>query len=144
MTTQEMRNAIADTRDSERWKAKVACMYDDQVIAVYYSFLERGEFDKPKNRPVTADSPDIVKQLCIFDFIEENEEKMGHEKVWEKFKERNGLVTDIVVCWFPNGRNSIRVRLRGGGDLIFTYISKKKWKLETVDSYLEDKKVEVK
>ena len=143
MTVTEMRNAIADTRDSESWKAKVACMYDDQVIAIYYSFLERGEFNKPKNRPVTEQSPDIVKQLSIFDFVEDKE-KMSHEKVWQKFKERNGLVTDLVACWFPNGKNSIRVRLVGGGDLIFTYISKKKWKLETVDSYLDGTKVEVK
>ena len=68
---------------------------------------------------------------------------MTHDKVWEKFKERNGLVTDLVACWFPNGRNSIRVRLVGGGDLIFTYMSRKKWRLETVDSYLESTKVTV-
>jgi hypothetical protein len=143
MTVTEMRNAISDAYEGKGWKAKVACMHGDQVIAVYHSFLERGIFDKPKNQPVDEKAPDIVKQLSIFDFVKEDKEKMNHEKVWEKFKERNGLVTDIVVCWFPNGRNSIRVRLRGGGDLIFTYISKKKWKLETVDSYLETHKVKV-
>ena len=143
MTVTEMRNAISDAYEGKGWKAKVACMHDDQVIAIYYSFLERGEFDKPKNQPVDEKAPDIVKQLSIFDFVKEDKEKMNHNKVWEKFKERNGLVTDIVVCWFPNGRNSIRVRLRGGGDLIFTYISKKKWKLETVDLYLDDHKVNV-
>ena len=68
---------------------------------------------------------------------------MGHDKIWNKFKECNGVLEDIVTCWFPNGKNSIRVRLRESGDLIFTYTSKKKWKLETVDLYLEDRKVEV-
>jgi hypothetical protein len=143
MTTQEMRNAISDAYDGKRWKAKVACMYDDQVIAVYHSFLERGVFDKPKNQPVDKKAPDIVRQLSIFDFVKEDKEKMVHEKIWEKFKEHNGSVSDIVTCWFPNGKNSIRVRLRESGDLIFTYISKKKWRLETVDSYLDSTKVSV-
>ena len=138
MTTQEMRNAISDAYEGKGWKARVACMYDDQVIAVYYSF------NKPKNQPVTKDSPEIVKQLSIFDFVKEDKERMGHEKIWNKFKECNGALEDIVTCWFPNGKNSIRVRLRESGDLIFTYISKKKWRLETVDSYLEENRVEVK
>ena len=143
MTNQEMRNAISDAYEGRSWKAKVACMHDDQVIAIYYSFLERGEFNKPKNKPVDKKAPNIVQQLSVFDFVKEDKEKMGHDKIWNKFKECNGVLEDIVTCWFPNGKNSIRVRLRESGDLIFTYTSKKKWKLETVDSYLEDRKVEV-
>jgi hypothetical protein len=150
MTIQEMRNAISDAYDGERWKAKVACMYEDQVIAIYFNFLERGVFNKPKNQPVTMDSPQIVQQLSIFDFVEVKE-KMTHKNVWEKFKECNGIVTDMVSCWFPNGKNSIRIRLKedreefkswAGNDLVFTYKSKKEWKLETVDSYLASIKVE--
>ena len=71
MTVTEMRNALSDAYEGERWKAKVACMYDDQVIAVYHSFLERGVFNKPKNQPVDEKAPDIVKQLSIFDFVED-------------------------------------------------------------------------
>lgn len=143
MTVQEMRNAISDAYKGPGWKARVACMSEDQVIAIYYSFLERGEFNKPKNKPVDEKAPDIVRQLSIFDFVKEDKEKMGHDKIWNKFKECNGVLEDIVTCWFPNGKNSIRVRLRESGDLIFTYTSKKKWKLETVDSYLDERKVEV-
>ena len=141
MTIQEMRNAISDAYGGERWKAKVACMYEDQVIAVYYNFLDRGVFSGKQNKPVNEEAPQIVQQLSIFDFTEEKD-VMTHKKVWEKFKECSGSVTDIVSCWFPNGGNSIRVRLADNTDLIFTYKSKKKWKIETVDSYLDSIKVD--
>ena len=41
-----------------------------------------------------------------------------------------------VIQWFPNGHNSIRVRLTNNEDFIFTYNSDKDWCYETVDSYI--------
>lgn len=41
-----------------------------------------------------------------------------------------------VVQWFPNGLNSIRVRLTNKDEFIFTYNSDKNWCYETVDSYI--------
>lgn len=67
---------------------------------------------------------------------------MTHVDIWKKF-EQMFCPGERVSCWFPNGKNSIRVRL-AGDDLIFTYQSKKVWKIETVDSYLEGVKVVVK
>ena len=68
---------------------------------------------------------------------------MAHSEIWKKFKERFDPDANVVECWFPNGKNSVRIRLKEGGDIIFTYKSKKVWKVETVDSYLEGIKVKV-
>lgn len=51
MTIYQMRAAIASVYSGEKWKQKVRDMPEDQIIAVYYSFLENGRFDsKPKSR----------------------------------------------------------------------------------------------
>ena len=42
----EMRRMISKVYDSPKWREKVRCMYDNQVIAIFYAFLERGRFDK--------------------------------------------------------------------------------------------------
>ena len=47
---------------------------------------------------------------------------------------------DKVDKWFPNGKNSIRVRQTNGQEFIFTYNSKKDWRLETVNSFLSGAK----
>lgn len=67
---------------------------------------------------------------------------MTHNEIWKKF-EQMFAPGEHVKCWFPNGKDSIRVRL-ADGDIIFTYKSKKIWKVESVDSYLESIKVVVK
>lgn len=69
---------------------------------------------------------------------------MTHNEVWKRFKEHFDPDANVVECWFPNGRDSIRIRLKGGGDIVFTYKSKKVWKVESVDSYLESVRMEVK
>lgn len=47
---------------------------------------------------------------------------------------------DRVDKWFPNGKNSIRVRQTNGQEFIFTYNSQKDWRLETVNSFLSSAK----
>lgn len=44
------------------------------------------------------------------------------------------------LSFFPNGKNSIRVRNRGEEDFIFTFYSPNKWKFETIDSFIDSKK----
>lgn len=41
---------------------------------------------------------------------------------------------DQTIAWFPNGKNSIRIRQSTGREFIFTYHSATNWKFETVDS----------
>lgn len=45
-----------------------------------------------------------------------------------------------VEAWFPNGKNSIRVRMKHRCEpyeFIFTYNSKNCWSLETVDMFID-------
>ena len=46
MEVYQMREKIADAYPYDKWKDKVAKMYDNQVIAIYYNFLETGVFEK--------------------------------------------------------------------------------------------------
>jgi hypothetical protein len=68
---------------------------------------------------------------------------MVHTELIKKFIGVYPITMEEIKCWFPNGKNSIRVRLTIDVDLIFTYHSKKNWKIETVDSWLDARKVEV-
>ena len=38
--------------------------------------------------------------------------------------------------YFPNGRNSIRVRQNDGQEFVFTFIESDSWKFETIDEFL--------
>ena len=67
MTVEQMRNAISGLYPGLAWKDKVARMYDDQVIAIYYSCYERGQFDKP-SASKSLDGK-RVKQLTIEDIL---------------------------------------------------------------------------
>ena len=79
MTVQQMKDAILKVYDTESWKKKVSNMYDDQVIAIYHNFSERGILNKVmrRERPEkvrttkTFDGyvPQEVEQLTIFDLI---------------------------------------------------------------------------
>lgn len=44
---------------------------------------------------------------------------------------------DNITMWFPNGKNSIRVRQKNGQEFVFTYISSKDWLFETVSHFLD-------
>lgn len=79
MTVQQMRNAILRVYDTNSWKKKVANMYDDQIIAIYHDFKNRGIL----NEVVRKEKPSIVnlmetpntyippesEQMTIFDFM---------------------------------------------------------------------------
>lgn len=63
---------------------------------------------------------------------------MTQKEVLEKFEEISHISKDEIDTWFPNGRSSVRVRLKNGNELIFTYKNKNIWRLETKASFLED------
>lgn len=68
---------------------------------------------------------------------------MSHNEVVKRFKQYFNIDEHNIECWFPNGKGSVRIRLIGHGDLIFTLYSKRNWRLETVDSWLDSVKVNV-
>lgn len=72
MTVYEMRAEILKVYDTESWRIKVNKMYDDQVIAIYYDFMQRGILGKvlKKERPTVCSE---YEQLSLFDLIKNKE-----------------------------------------------------------------------
>ena len=75
MTVEQMKMAIMDVYHTRSWRRKVANMYDDQVIAIYRNFEQRGVLGKvlKRERPVPATydcgPKEKCEQLSMFDFI---------------------------------------------------------------------------
>ena len=65
------------------------------------------------------------------------EEKVLHTEVYKWFKLYFPSFADHVETWFPNGKNSIRVRQTNKQEFIFTYNGPKNWCFETVESFLK-------
>ena len=68
---------------------------------------------------------------------------MSHAEVYKAFRQYfPTYVGENIAAWFPNGRNSIRVREANGDEFIFSFNNGKDWKFETIDSFLNGKKGE--
>lgn len=61
---------------------------------------------------------------------------MKHDLIFYYFKMCMPHQAKLIVKWFPNGKNSIRVRFANNEDFIFTYNGEQNWCYETVDSYI--------
>lgn len=62
---------------------------------------------------------------------------MSHSEVMKWFEYYfPDYAGERIDVFFPNGRNSIRIRQKNGQEFIFTYHSQKEWKLETITSFL--------
>ena len=61
---------------------------------------------------------------------------MLHNKLYEKYCQLFPQFAEHTIEYFPNGKNSIRVRQENRKDFIFTYDGKKDWSFETVDSFI--------
>lgn len=67
---------------------------------------------------------------------------MSHKQLFELFRRMFPDQVKDTIIYFPNGKNSIRLRGFGdypffGQDFVFSYDGKEDWRLETVDSYLK-------
>lgn len=69
---------------------------------------------------------------------------MIHTKVYEQFEKQFPQYSEYVDTWFPNGKNSVRVRIKDGSDFIFTYNNWTDWCFETVESYIKKMRKEKK
>lgn len=68
---------------------------------------------------------------------------MVHAEIYKKLKDMFPECYKKCTEYFPNGKNSIRVRNAKKEDMIFTFNGKSNWKLESVDSFLKSKIIEV-
>ena len=65
---------------------------------------------------------------------------MGHSEVMKWFENYfPDYSGDRIDVWFPNGRNSIRIRQKNGQEFIFTYHSQKE-RIEKLESTIEEMK----
>ena len=62
---------------------------------------------------------------------------MTHTEIYAKLQIVFTDIYNVTEEWFPNGKNSIRLKLMSNEEMIFTYRGTNNWSLETVDSYLE-------
>lgn len=64
-----MRSAILGAYDGYNWERKVRNMHDNQVIAIYYSLLEKGKLNKKQENCATKVAKQIPYQLSFDDII---------------------------------------------------------------------------
>lgn len=63
---------------------------------------------------------------------------MSHNEVYQMFTLYfPDYANDRVMEWFPNGKNSVRIRQNNRQEFIFTYHNKTDWRFETIDRYMK-------
>lgn len=64
MTVEAMRAKISDVYESDRWRRKVQLMPENQVIAIYRTMRDRGQFTQRKKK---KKSKVLFQQISMFD-----------------------------------------------------------------------------
>lgn len=63
---------------------------------------------------------------------------MSHNEVYQMFALYfPDYAKDRIKEWFPNGKNSIRIRQKNDQEYIFAYHGPSEWRFETVDCYIK-------
>lgn len=62
---------------------------------------------------------------------------MLHDDVYKQFTGYFLPLSHWVKEWFPNGKNSVRIRMKDGKDYVFTYDGKDDWCFETADCFIK-------
>lgn len=67
--------------------------------------------------------------------------KMVHSKIYKIFERILPLYAgENAEIWFPNGKNSIRVRGINKQEYVFTYNDDATWKFETLKNFMQTMK----
>lgn len=62
---------------------------------------------------------------------------MTHKKIYDIFEKLFPFIAKSTTEWFECGKNTIRVRCSlYTEDIVFSYFSKKHWKIESLTSYI--------
>ena len=62
---------------------------------------------------------------------------MAHKDIYDKFCELLPDYAEGVTEWFPNGKDSVRVRLEPRREFIFTIRSSEEWRFETLENFIK-------
>ena len=64
---------------------------------------------------------------------------MNHVETIKVYQDMFGVALEIISEWFPNGKNSVRIRFKDRRcvEIVFTYRNNENWRLETVKQYLD-------
>ena len=62
---------------------------------------------------------------------------MTHDIVFQHFRACLPRHASETIAWFPNGKNSIRVRYEDGRDFIFTFNNELDWCYETAEHFIK-------
>ena len=63
---------------------------------------------------------------------------MAHNEVYKWFISYFPAYSEENLdAWFPNGKNSIRVRHKSGREYVFTFQNPSVWSFETLKSFME-------
>lgn len=65
---------------------------------------------------------------------------MSHKEVYKWFELYFPQYSKYIKEWFPNGKNSVRVRQINGQDFVFTFNAPNNWRFETVGSFINELK----
>ena len=68
MTVAGMRRELCKVYNTDRWFNRVVKMPDNQVTAIYYSFLKRGKFNNPPSSRRKAKKEEY-HQMTIFEYM---------------------------------------------------------------------------
>ena len=64
---------------------------------------------------------------------------MTHKEIYKQFTSIFAEFSSSIAEWFPNGKNSIRIRMMDGNDFIFT-VDGKDWCFETKKNFVKQLK----
>ena len=62
---------------------------------------------------------------------------MAHTQILNKFEDLMPAYYEKMILWFPNGKNSIRIRLSDYREFVFTYNKPDDWLFETLRHFLD-------
>lgn len=65
---------------------------------------------------------------------------MPHKQVYLLFARKFPSLASEAKDWMQNGKNSVRIRLRNGREVIFTYNNDNDWCMETTKSFIKHMK----
>lgn len=68
---------------------------------------------------------------------------MTHDTVFRKFTMKFPDYVKNTSIWFPNGKDSIHIRLVNGKEFVFTIKGRDDWCFETVNSFVKRLKGEI-